>query len=359
LRAEDTDERSPARGDTNMIVRSRGPVRICDIGGWTDTRFAQRGAVLNLAVSLFGHCLVEHRAGDGESTGDERAAVLSALDLGVDVNIADVAKIEYGGALDLLKAAVKRLGMSGGFRASVWSDAPPGSGVGSSAAVGVALVAALGRFAGRKMPPHEIAKIAQALETQELGLECGVQDQYASAFGGVCFMEIEYPRVELSRLPVAPSFLWELEERLALIYVGESRLSDAVHRRVIQRYEAEAPEAVGAMETLRQAAHAMKDAMLAEDMAGVAEAINANWAAQKSLHPDITNETIEALFEVAYRHGAVAGKANGAGGGGTITFLAQPGREMKLRRALSENPGCAVLPCQICQEGVRSWVVSE
>jgi D-glycero-alpha-D-manno-heptose-7-phosphate kinase len=341
-----------------MVVRSRAPVRICDIGGWTDTRFAKHGAVLNLAVSLFSHCLVEDGASGGNGNSDDRSAVLRALDLGVDVSIADVAKIEYGGALDLLKAAVKQLGMSGGFRASVWSDAPPGSGVGSSAAVGVSLVAALGRFAGRKLPPHVIAKTAQELETQELGLECGVQDQYASAFGGVCFMEIEYPRVELSRLPVSPSFLWELEERLVLVYVGESRLSDAVHRLVIQRYESGVPDAVEAMETLRQAAHAMKDAMLGEDIAGVAEAINTNWAAQKRLHPDITNESIESVFEAARQAGSVAGKANGAGGGGTITFLARPGGEMKLRRALAELPGCRVLPCQICQEGVRSWVVT-
>jgi D-glycero-alpha-D-manno-heptose-7-phosphate kinase len=353
------DARCRPRETFTMIVRSRAPVRICDIGGWTDTRFAERGAVLNLAVSLFGHCLVEDRAAEGNGNGEDRAAVLRALDLGVDVSIEDVAKIEYDGALDLLKAAVKRLGMSGGFRASVWSDAPPGSGVGSSAAVGVSLVAALGHFAGRKLPPHVVAKTAQELETKELGLECGVQDQYASAFGGVCFMEIEYPRVELSRLPVTPTFLWELEERLVLVYVGESRLSDAVHRLVIQRYQAGTADAVNAMETLRQAAHAMKDAMLGENMAGVAEAINANWAAQKSLHPDITNESIESLFEAAWKAGAVAGKANGAGGGGTVTFLAQPGRETRLRKALADVPGAVVLPCQICHEGVRSWVVRE
>jgi D-glycero-alpha-D-manno-heptose-7-phosphate kinase len=190
-----------------------------------------------------------------------------------------------------------------------------------------------------------------------LGLECGVQDQYASAFGGVCFMEIEYPRVELSRLPVSPTFLWELEERLVLVYVGASRLSDAVHRLVIQRHESRVPEAIQAMDTLRQAAHAMKDAMLGEDMAGVVEALNANWTAQKALHPDISNETIERVFEAAFAAGAVAGKANGAGGGGTVTFVAKPGREMHLRRVLSDVPGCQVLPCQICHEGVRSWVV--
>ncbi|MGQ9729642.1 MAG: GHMP family kinase ATP-binding protein [Candidatus Zipacnadales bacterium] len=340
-----------------MLVRSRSPVRICDIGGWTDTRFAERGAVLNLAISLYSHCLVE-KADDGEQcAANDHGAVLRALDLNLDVSIEDVRRIEYDGALDLLKAAVKRLGIPGGFRASVWSDAPPGSGVGSSAAVGVSLIAALGQFAGQKLPPHVIARMAQELETVELGLECGVQDQYAAAFGGVCFMEIEYPRVQLSRLPISPNFLWELEERLVLVYVGESRLSDAVHRLVIERYASGVPEAVEAMEMLRQAAYAMKDAMLGGDFSGVEEAINVNWAAQKRLHPDITNPTIEETFAVAMKAGAVAGKANGAGGGGTITFLAQPGCEMKLHQALAELPHCSVLPCRLSDEGVRSWVV--
>jgi D-glycero-alpha-D-manno-heptose-7-phosphate kinase len=338
-----------------MIVRSRSPVRICDIGGWTDTRFAERGAVCNIAVTLFSHCLVRDRP--AADTEEGRSAVIRALDLEVGVDIADVEKIEYDGTLDLLKAAVKRMEMPGGFEATIWADAPPGSGVGTSSAVSVALIAALGHFADRRLAPHAVARLAHELETKELSLECGVQDQYAAAFGGVCFMEIEYPRVELSRLPVSPTFLWELEERFVLVYVGHSRLSDAVHRRVIERYQSGAEETVSAMETLREAAHAMKDAMMRGDVARVAEAINANWAAQKQLHPDISNETIERVFEVALKAGAVAGKANGAGGGGTVTFLAAPGTELNVRQALQSVPDCTVLPCQISSGGVRSWVV--
>lgn len=350
-----------------MIVRSRSPVRICDIGGWTDTRFAQHGAVLNISISLFSHCLVRDHLTDGRTgrrvTGDDaeddRSAVLRALDLRLDVDIADVGRIEYDGALDLLKAGVKRMDMRGGFEAAIWSDAPPGSGVGSSAAVGVSLIGALGQFAGQGLAPHMVARLAHELETKELGLECGVQDQYASAFGGVCFMEIDYPHVSLSRLPVSPTFLWEFEERLVLVYVGQSRLSDAVHRLVIERYESGDRDAVEAMGTLKQSAHEMKDAMLRGDMPRIAETINTNWAAQKQLHQDISTDRIEEVFEVAMRAGAAAGKANGAGGGGTVVFLTEPGSELSVRQALEELPDCRVLPCQICQEGVRSWVVAE
>jgi D-glycero-alpha-D-manno-heptose-7-phosphate kinase len=128
---------------------------------------------------------------------------------------------------------------------------------------------------------------------------------------------------------------------------------------VIQCYESGAPDTVGAIDLLRQAAYAAKDAMLRADGAGLAEAIDGNWAAQKQLHPDISNEAIERVFGVAMEAGALAGKANGAGGGGTVTFLAAPGAELRLRQALREVPDCTVLPCQICNEGVRSWVVQQ
>jgi len=338
-----------------VIVRTRCPVRICDVGGWTDTRFAQEGAVLNIAVSLFAHCLIRPLAANGVS--GTRPATIQALDLGTGLDIEDVRNVEYYGNLDLLKAAIKRMDVTGGADVLLWSDTPPGSGVGSSAAVSVALLDGLACFSGTRLPPHAVARMAHELETEELGLESGVQDQYAAALGGVCFMEVDYPRVAVSRLPIAPEFLCEFEERLVVVYVGHSRLSDSVHRRVIERYESGVPEALEAMDGLRQAAHDMKDAMLRSDMAGTVDAINANWEAQKALHPGICTEAIAQAFDIAARNGAACGKANGAGGGGTISFLAEPGRELDVRRALSEVGDWTILPCQVCHEGVRSWVV--
>ncbi len=333
-----------------MIVRGRSPVRICDIGGWTDTHFAEHGAVCNLAVTLYAHVLVR-------SLESSDSVMIRALDMHADVNIDNVKSVEYDGNLDLLKAAVKRMDIQGGCEAIIWSDAPPGSGVGSSASVGVGMIDALARFSGKRLPPHTVAKFAHELETDELGLECGVQDQYAAAFGGVCFMDISYPQVEISRLAVAPEFLWELEERIVLVYVGQSRLSDGVHRRVIQRYTEEEETTRRAMQDLRDAAYAMKDALLDSDMAGVVTAISANWDAQIRLHPDISSDEVAQAFDIATASGAAAGKANGAGGGGTVVFVAEPGRELELRQALGNVPGWSVLPCRISNEGVRSWVV--
>jgi D-glycero-alpha-D-manno-heptose-7-phosphate kinase len=284
--------------------------------------------------------------------------MIRALDLDEELEIDDVRRIEYDGNLDLLKAAVKRLGVEGGFEATVWADVPPGCGVGTSAAVAVAMIGGLSRFRRELLPPHEVAQTAQRLETEELGLECGVQDQLAAAYGGVCFMDVDYPDATVSRLDVEDNVLHEFEERLVLAYVGQSRLSDAVHRRVIEGLETGEETVTGALETLRALPHRMKDALLQGDFDAMADVINENWAAQKQLHPSITNDVVERAFDVAMSAGAVAGKANGAGGGGSITFLARPGEEVRLREALSDKADCDILPVRVSRTGVQSWKAS-
>lgn len=348
-----------------MLIRSRAPVRICDIGGWTDTHFAGHGAVLNIAVQLYAHCLLQPRQGQatkrtryGYSTyaaEKQNGATIRAPDLGAALEVDDVRQLEYDGNMDLLKAAIKRLNVRAGFDVTVWSDVPSGCGVGSSASVSVAMIEGLARFQRELLVPDEVARVAHQLETEELGLECGVQDQIAAAYGGICFMEIEYPQAIVRRLDVADDVLRELEERLVLAYVGQSRLSDAVHRRVIAQYQSGDPTVREALDTLRQTPLAMRDALLAGDFAAIAEAMTTNWEAQKHLHPSITNERIEDTLEIAFSSGAAAAKVNGAGGGGSITFLAEPGHEVRLRSALASRAGCEILPVRVSVCGAESW----
>src|SRR5262245_50113895 len=176
--------------------RGRAPVRFCDLGGWTDTRIVPRGAVLNFAARLYTYVTLSVKEGAGGFT-------LESLDTDEHCNFQDVRQVEYNGVLDLLKAAVARSKIethgSGLYSlrrqvtVQVRSDAPPASGLGSSAALGVAALGALSAYRQRQRLPHEVARESQLLEVQDLKLECGVQDQFAAAYGGVNFMEVDYP----------------------------------------------------------------------------------------------------------------------------------------------------------------------
>jgi D-glycero-alpha-D-manno-heptose-7-phosphate kinase len=268
--------------------------------------------------------------------------------------------VEYDGVLDLLKAAVARAGIekrgSGLYSTrrevsvQVRSDAPPASGLGSSAALGVAAIGALSAYHDRHLLPHEVAREAQLLEVEDLKLECGVQDQFAAAYGGVNFMEVEYPRARVFPLPLSPSVRCELEDRFVLVYTGKSHFSSAMHQKVIS----EADRHRGDFEQLARAAVAGKEALLAGDLEAFAGAMNQNWQAQKNLHPDITTPEMEALHRAAFQAGAQGFKANGAGGGGTVTLLVKRNLSSRVRRA-AEDLGMLVLPALIDTTGLQVW----
>jgi D-glycero-alpha-D-manno-heptose-7-phosphate kinase len=337
--------------------RARAPVRFCDLGGWTDTRIVPEGRVLNFAARLYTYVTLEVHEGAGRIT-------LESLDTDEKVQYSDVRQVEYNGVLDLLKAAVARseivLHTSGMYPVRrevilrVHSEAPPASGLGSSAALGVAAIGALALYQGRHLLPHEIARESQLLETRDLKLECGVQDQLASAMGGVSYMEVAYPDARVVPVPLSPSVRCELEDRFVLVYTGRSHFSSAMHQSVIAEADLHRPD----FDDLSKAAVAGKEALLRGDLDAFAAAMNANWEAQKRLHRGITTPEIEALHTAAFQAGALGFKVNGAGGGGTVTILAKRDHSHLVRRA-ARDLGMTVLPGMIDTSGLMVWEVEE
>ncbi|MGD9497545.1 MAG: GHMP kinase, partial [Armatimonadota bacterium] len=200
--------------------RARAPVRIDLAGGWSDVPpFSADvgGAVVNVAISRYSYAtLIPNEPGE---------FILESADYDQYIHARDIRELEYTGSLDLLKAAVRRMGLRVGGHLITRSEAPPGSGTGSSASMGVALVGLLDALQGGTMSRMDIAALANLLETEELGIEGGKQDQYAAACGGLSLMGFDDPEVTVRRLEVSRDFLLELEKSLLLVYTGKSRLS--------------------------------------------------------------------------------------------------------------------------------------
>ncbi len=332
----------------SMIIESRAPNRILDFGGWTDTHFAGHGAVTSLAITLFAHVTVKTRKTPGVS--------IHILDYGDRIEVADVVKQGYGTKHDLLLAALKTMKVKTGLDIYISADVPPGCSTGSSAAITVALLNALSMIAGRPLVPHELARLAHRIETEELGQECGVQDQIASAYGCLNFIDIyDYPDSRVSPIPVSESLRLKLESQLLLVYEGQGHLSSDVHRAVIKDLSRPGSKVAECLERLRICAHDAKDALLSEDMEKLAEVMNQNNLWQKSLHPEIRTKKLETIERIAKRHGMIGAKINGAGGGGSITILCAPGARTSVKKALNKS-GFQILPFTMCTEPARAWL---
>ena len=329
------------------ISLSRAPVRICDIGGWTDTWFYPRGAVFNICVDLYNYVQV--------IKNNINKIRIKSENLNLSVEF-EPSEIKYNGKLDLLKAAVKVMEIKEGIDINVRSEIPPGCGTGTSASVAVALIAALCAFREISRTPLEIAKLAHKIEIDELGLESGIQDQCAAAYGGINFIEVEYPSAKVTPISISKQKKFELENSLIVLYFG-TRSSSKMHKAVIERYKAGNASTVNSFEILKNCAYDMKEA-IHDTLKEIGSVMYRNWEAQKKLHPLMTNNAISEAEKIAKKHDALGFKLNGAGGGGSATILSDPLKVNSLKNELMQK-GYTLLPCKLCFEGVFSYKKQE
>ncbi len=334
---------------TRPAMRARTPVRIDLAGGWTDVppfRTVEGGFVVNVAISRHSYAtLIPYDSGD---------FLLESADYNEYVRASNIRQLEYNGSLDLLKAALRRKKLDFGGHLITRSEAPPGSGTGSSASMGVALVGLLDAMQGSGMSRHEIAAMANALEIEEIGIAGGRQDQYAAAYGGLNYMTFNDSEVTVEALEPSRDFVLELEKSLLLVYTGKSRLSGDIINTVMGAYERQEPGVTEALMNLREAGAQMREAIMAEDLARVGAVLDFNWDNQRRLYDDMTTAKIDALFAVARPEGVLGGKACGAGGGGCIVLLCEPDREHLVRNQV-EDLGGTCIDFNFDYEGVVAW----
>lgn len=311
------------------LTMARAPVRNADLGGWRDTRLFDSGKVLNIAIRMYTHVSLQ--------ATHEEGMRLESHDIGESEYIQNLRDMEYEGALGLLKAAVGKSGVGHGLKLIVHSEAPPASGLGSSAALSVAALAALYSFQGKHFLPHQIARDAQRLETEYLNLECGVQDQISAAFGGVNYIEVNYPEARVTAVPVTDDLLCELETRMLVVYTGKSHFSSGTHKNVIANFEDGNPQTLRAFDGLDKTADLGLEALLRKDVERYAEALNLNWEYQKALHDTITTPRISELEASVRKVGCLGFKLNGAGAGGTAVLVSAPNAVRSVVRAIEDE----------------------
>lgn len=337
-----------------MTIRSRSPLRISFGGGGTDVSpycDERGGAVLSATIDRYAYATIE--------PGDDLITVES-LDYDISVAYALDEEFVYDGQLDLAKAVIDRFradyGLSGGMAIRLHNDAPPGSGLGSSSAICVALAGALSAHLGVTLDPYRLAELAFRIEREDAGIRGGRQDQYATAFGGLNFIEFDRESTVVNPLRLRPEVLYELEYSLVFAYVGGQHFSSHIIEAQVGNFERRETAAVDAMDRLKELAYDMKRALLLGDVPTFGTLLDQGWQAKKQMADGITNERIDAVYASACEAGALGGKVSGAGGGGYMFFIVDPARRFAVQDALQES-GAEPVRFAFTQEGMRAWKV--
>ncbi len=338
-------------------IHAIAPIRINDIGGWTDTWFAQQGKVLNMAVFP----LVEVRVQVLENKEKVDQRVLVRLE-----NYGESLWIKpENPAFDqhpLIQGAINSLPIPKDvmLHISLFSHVPAGSSTGTSASVCVTLLGALSQLTRQNHQANEIAYMAHRVETEKLGLQSGIQDQMAAAHGGICFIDMfQYPEATVTKLDLNEALLEELSQRTSLIYLGHSHSSSAMHEEVIAFLEEKGAQFT-IIQALRSLAEQAKNHLLDGDLEAFGDVMIRNNECQRSLHSGLISEEADSVIAVAKKHKAAGWKVNGAGGkGGSLTILSsqdEKRREGMLEEINSLGKGIRSIPISLARFGITVHV---
>ncbi len=211
------------------------------------------------------------------------------------------------------------------------TTAPPGSGLGGSSSLAMAIAGALNEVTGAGWTVRQLVRIVMDTEVRILRTATGSQDQLAAGLGGTRAHHWVSPEPRSEPLPWLDDGADPLEERLVLVYTGEAHSSADPNGSVLERIFAGEPAAVRGIEVIAEAAYGMRGALLERDWDGVSEMLGVEWGARRALSERVTTATIERLGDAMQQAGARAVKACGAGGGGTLMAIARP----EARRAVA------------------------
>lgn len=337
-----------------MLIRAKAPLRISFAGGGTDIPpFPQQegGCVLSATINRYAYGTLRPR--------QDRQICIESLDFGLSVSYSVEDKLVYDGKLDLVKAAILKLGGEklSGFDLFLHSDAPPGSGLGASSAMMVVLVGLLKEFKNLPLTDYEIADLAYIIERKELGIQGGLQDQYASTFGGFNYIEFLPDRVVVNPLKLSPDIINELQYNSLLCYTGQTRLSARIIEDQVQRYERGEVETLQALREIKRLTVEMKNALLRRELNEFGELLHQEWQYKKKLSPRISTPELDELYEIARQEGAIGGKITGAGGGGYMLLYCRFDKKHKVAEKLKKL-GCIITDFAFEPLGLQLWRVN-
>jgi D-glycero-alpha-D-manno-heptose-7-phosphate kinase len=338
-----------------MVFRAKAPLRISFCGGGTDVDpYPQErgGCVLSATIDKYAWASVYPR--------DDTRLEIESLDYGLRRTYPP-GPLAYDGELDLAKGVINHFtaltgGLPGGAEVYTHSDAPPGSGLGSSSTMVATLVGGIAQWLRVPLTNYEIAETTYKIERLDVKLSGGRQDQYAAAFGGFNFIEFHADHTIVNPLRIPRDTVNELEYHLLLVYTGGTRTSAQIVDTQMGRYRRREPDAVAGLDELKRLAGELKNLLLRDRLDDFGRLLHEAWETKKRLADAITNETIDRLYGRAIELGALGGKILGAGGGGHLLLYCPISKKGAIASELGRLGG-QVVAFAFEGRGLQTWRV--
>lgn len=340
-----------------MIIRSKTPLRLGLAGGGTDVSpFCDEygGCVLNVTINMYAYCTIIPK-------NNGKIKFISP-DRNVEVELDSKKMLEINKELPLHCGIYNRVvkdynnNIPLSFEMTTYSDAPAGSGLGTSSTMVVTILKAFQEWLNIPLGEYDMAQLAYDIERNDLGFSGGKQDQYAATFGGLNYMEFyANNHVIVNPLRMKKWIKNEIENSLVLFYTGTSRDSGKIIDEQTKATKNE--KSLEAMFEIKKQTAAMKEAVLKGDFKGIADSLHQNWLAKKQTASVISNPHIEETYNYIMKNGGIAAKISGAGGGGFMMIWCDPKDRYSLIKALKNRQEGKTKIINFVDYGTQAWTI--
>ncbi len=335
-----------------MIIRSRAPLRISFAGGGTDIEpyLSERGGVV-LSTTIDHYVFGSLQPDNGQEIR------LQSLDYDTIVRYRRHDNPPRQTQLALVQAVVNRLDIPPqGFSLLLKSDAPPGSGLGSSSAMVVMMLGLFRQWLGLLLSNQALAELAYEIERHDMQIVGGKQDQFAAAFGGFNLIDFTRDGTFVTPLRLGTATLNELECNLLLCFTGSTHPEGEILQNQVEAYGRREEVSYAALDRLKEITIAMERALLAGKIMAIGQLLHDAWLCKRQLAKGISTERIDRLYNIARAKGALGGKILGAGGGGYLLVFCAFDKKHKVSAALEEAGG-RIVPFNFVNHGLQTWRV--
>jgi D-glycero-alpha-D-manno-heptose-7-phosphate kinase len=337
-----------------MISKARSPCRIGLAGGGSDIKAFYKeygGAVMNVGISLYSYCSME-KLYEGE-----RYTEITAPDWGFNRRITDT-ELEFEANnktnVDIIKAVMMKykIDPKEGYRFSLSSQAPKNSGLAGSSALLCSIMGSVFSQVNRPMiNKARISREAIDIERSILKRYGGDQDQWASVYGGFNFIEFSKNETSICPLRLEDSMLAEFHSSMLLF---ELPIQRKVSASVIEKKKIDNMENnIETLMKIREGAYAMRHHLLRGDMEALGIIVDGCWELKKKLE-GVSNKDIDHYYKIGMKAGAFGGKLCGAGGGGSIFYIAPFENRANIIKKMSRE-GCKNIPFDFDEKGMVAW----
>ncbi|MCB0003717.1 MAG: GHMP kinase [Anaerolineae bacterium] len=300
-----------------MLI-ARAPVRISLAGGGTDlpayyNQFG--GVVINTTIDKYFYVFLRVYDGDSLQIASSDYSTFYRQNPNLEPDDSD-APIE--GTLKLPRTVLNHFGVARGLSMFLASEIPPGTGLGSSSTVTVAIIKALSTAIGEPLTKGDLAELACHIEMEQMAMPIGKQDQYAAAYGGLNEITFSASGCTVKPLDVSWDTRQQLQDNLMLFFTGHSRNSADILREQTHASRKSSSSTVEALHRVKAMVEDVRACFVGGDLTAFGQLLHENWMQKKLFAPGISNALIDDSYDTARKLGAVGGKITGAGGGGFL-----------------------------------------